>query len=196
MFDYDNLVDTHSLTMFLQSVAPQHLVLVAAPRDDRDTLASRCGTAFARAGVEVHIHTPDAGDVLDCSAHYTSQQVLLHTSLPLELRKEGPRFVTWVGGTAVGEQAPLRLEGGGRGGQHGGVFIGEAKLSQAKAAMDRAGIGAEFARGGALVCTGGVNVLSSAGGEGYSGGELLLEGPLGRDFYAVRNAVYGMYHIC
>lgn len=195
MFDFDNLVDAHSLAMFLQSVAPRHLVLVAAPQSDREALASRCSAAFARAAVEVHVHSPHAGDVLDCSAAQPSQPVLLHESLTLALRRQGARCVTWVTGKAEGETAPLRLRGTGRGGE-GGLFIGEAKLSSAKAAMDRAGIGAEFAKGGALVCSGGVKVLSTVGGEGVTGGELLLEGPLSSDFYAVRQAIYSMYHIC
>ena len=195
VFDFDNLVDSHSLAMFLQSVAPRHLVLVAAPPTDREALAARCMAAFARGGVDVAVHAPNAGDVLDCSAPTLSQPLLLHESLTLGLRRQGPRCVTWVSGTAEGEVAPLRLVGTGRGGE-GGLFIGEAKLSSAKAAMDRSGIAAEFARGGALVCAGGVKVLSTAGGEGVTGGELLLEGPLSSDFFAVRQAIYSMYHIC
>ena len=75
------------------------------------------------------------------------------------------------------------------------------KLSALREALAEAGIGAEFA-GGALLCggTGGgpaggggtVSVRRSAAG----GGEVLLEGPLCRAYYAVRDVLYAQYHVC
>jgi hypothetical protein len=57
-------------------------------------------------------------------------------------------------------------------------------------ALAESGIGADFYQG-SLLCTG--NVLVKKGGQE---GELLLEGPLGEEFYRIRDVVYNQYHVC
>jgi len=65
------------------------------------------------------------------------------------------------------------------------------RLSDLRLALGQAGIGAEF-RSGRLVCAGGRVTVRRAD----AGGELLLEGPLCEDYYAVRDVVYRQYHVC
>lgn len=77
-------------------------------------------------------------------------------------------------------------------GDHGGIFIGDVKLSEVKQALAAAGIASEFRAGGVLVCAGVVRVRRGEGGEG----QLLMEGPLCDMYYAVRDVVYGQYNIC
>lgn len=60
----------------------------------------------------------------------------------------------------------------------------------AQAALGEAGIGAEF-YSGCLLCSG--HVLVRRGGDE---GQLLLEGPLGEEYYRIRNIVYGQYNVC
>jgi hypothetical protein len=76
-------------------------------------------------------------------------------------------------------------------GDHGGIFIGDVKLSEVKEALAAAGIASEF-RAGVLVCAGVVRVKRGEGGQG----QLLMEGPLCDNYYAVRDVVYAQYNVC
>jgi hypothetical protein len=75
-------------------------------------------------------------------------------------------------------------------GDHGGIFIGDVKLSEVKAALAKVGIPANF-QAGRLLVRGGL-VVSREGGEGG----LLVEGPLCEDYFRVRDTMYGLYNIC
>ena len=77
------------------------------------------------------------------------------------------------------------------GGDHGGIFLGDVKLSEVKQALAAAGIPCEFAAGGRLVVGGRLSVFRDA-----TAGTLLLEGPLCEDYFAVRDVVYGQYNVC
>lgn len=81
---------------------------------------------------------------------------------------------------------------GGGGGGEGGVFIGDVKLSELKAALDGAGIASHF-EAGALVCPSGpITVYKPSGGEG----ELVVEGVLGEEYYKAQALVYSLFHVC
>ncbi len=70
------------------------------------------------------------------------------------------------------------------------LFAGDVKLSQLKAALAEAGIPAEWADG-ALVCRGHTLVTKAADSE-----DLLLEGALSSEYFAIRDIIYGQYHVC
>lgn len=76
-------------------------------------------------------------------------------------------------------------------GEHGGIFIGDVRLSDLKQALTSQDIACEF-RAGALVCGGGVVVRVGQEREG----ELAIEGSLSADYYKIRDVVYGQYNIC
>ncbi|KAI8462590.1 MAG: beta-lactamase-like protein [Monoraphidium minutum] len=78
------------------------------------------------------------------------------------------------------------------GGDHGGIFIGDVRLSEVKQALAKAGIASAF-RAGKLLCAGAVVVGRGAGGDD---GVLEIEGPLSDDYYRVRDVVYGQYQVC
>lgn len=48
--------------------------------------------------------------------------------------------------------------------------------------------------GGVLYCAGGVAVRRQGGEEGSS--SLVVEGPLSKEYYRIRDVVYGQYHVC
>jgi hypothetical protein len=75
-------------------------------------------------------------------------------------------------------------------GDHGGIFIGDVKLSEVKQALAAVGVPSEF-RGGRLV-VGGSLVVRRDGPEG----RLLMEGPLCEDYFTVRDVVYSQYNVC
>jgi hypothetical protein len=75
-------------------------------------------------------------------------------------------------------------------GDHGGIFIGDVKLSEVKQALTAVGVPSEF-RGGRLV-VGGSLVVRRDGPEG----QLLMEGPLCEDYFKVRDVVYSQYNVC
>jgi hypothetical protein len=75
-------------------------------------------------------------------------------------------------------------------GDHGGIFIGDVKLSEVKQALAAVGVPSEF-RGGRLV-VGGSLVVRRDGPEG----QLLMEGPLSDDYFKVRDVVYSQYNVC
>ena len=68
---------------------------------------------------------------------------------------------------------------------------GDVQLSELKARLATAGIGAEFSSG-QLVCGNRVVVKR----KGPEEDELTLEGPLCDDFFMVREALYAQYHVC
>eukprot|EP00879_Flechtneria_rotunda_P022632 GHRR01023899.1.p1 GENE.GHRR01023899.1~~GHRR01023899.1.p1 ORF type:complete len:241 (+),score=88.55 GHRR01023899.1:369-1091(+) len=76
-------------------------------------------------------------------------------------------------------------------GDHGGIFIGNVKLSEVKQALAAAGIPSEFRGGGRLVAAG-VLVVRRDGPEG----QLIMEGPLCADYFRVRDVVYSQYNVC
>jgi hypothetical protein len=76
-------------------------------------------------------------------------------------------------------------------GDHGGIFIGNVKLSEVKQALASVGISSEFRGGGRLV-VGSSLVVRRDGAEG----QLLMEGPLCEDYFRVRDVVYGLYNVC
>eukprot|EP00877_Chromochloris_zofingiensis_P014690 jgi/Chrzof1/9475/Cz04g04140.t1 len=77
-------------------------------------------------------------------------------------------------------------------GGHGGIFIGDVKLSEVKQALAAAGIPSGFQSAGALLCAGSVLVRKAPDAEG----QLVMEGPLSEDYFKVRDIVYGQYNIC
>jgi cleavage and polyadenylation specificity factor subunit 2 len=74
------------------------------------------------------------------------------------------------------------------GGRH--FVAGDVKLSQLKAALTDAGIPSEWADG-ALVCRGHTLVTKARDSE-----DLLLEGALSTEYYAIRDIIYSQYHVC
>lgn len=76
-------------------------------------------------------------------------------------------------------------------GDHGGIFIGDVKLSEVKQALAAVGVPSEFRPGGRLV-VGGSLVVRRDGPEG----QLLMEGPLCEDYFKVRDVVYSQYNVC
>lgn len=76
-------------------------------------------------------------------------------------------------------------------GDHGGIFIGDVKLSEVKQALAAAGVPSEFRGGGRLVVGGSLTVRRD-GPEG----QLVMEGPLCDDYFKVRDVVYSQYNVC
>ncbi|WIA39617.1 hypothetical protein OEZ86_005699 [Tetradesmus obliquus] len=76
-------------------------------------------------------------------------------------------------------------------GDHGGIFIGDVKLSEVKQALAAVGVPSEFRPGGRLV-VGGSLVVRRDGPKG----QLLMEGPLCEDYFKVRDVVYSQYNVC
>ena len=67
---------------------------------------------------------------------------------------------------------------------------GDVKLSELKAALGRAGIGADF-YAGMLVCAGRVTIKRTD-----IGGDLLIEGAMSEDYYRIRDVVYSQFLVC
>lgn len=78
-----------------------------------------------------------------------------------------------------GAEAAAALVEASVGGDHGGIFIGDVKLSEVKQALAKAGISSAF-RAGKLLCAGAVVVSRGAGGDE---GVLEIEGPLSDDYF-------------
>jgi hypothetical protein len=108
--------------------------------------------------------------------------------------------------TGATDTAQPHHGGGGGGGGEGSVFIGDVRLSELRQALAAAGVASEFraapggaapggaaggAGGGVLACAGGVTVRRAPGG-----GELVVEGPLGDAYFAVRDVLYAQYSVC
>jgi cleavage and polyadenylation specificity factor subunit 2 len=97
-----------------------------------------------------------------------------------------------VPAAAGSEGEDVFMEEAAAGTDHGGIFIGDVKLSEVKEALANSGIASEF-RSGALVCCGGiVRVIRADGEEGH----LVMEGPLSEEYFKVRDVVYGQYNVC
>ena len=112
----------------------------------------------------------------------------------LDVHSVGANRLAWISGR-LEEGAPRRLQpaqSADAGAQSGaGIFIGDVKLSEIRAALQRAQIASEFS-GGALYCEGPLVIRRSA--DEQTG--LTLEGPLSDQFYRVQDIIYSQYHIC
>lgn len=75
-------------------------------------------------------------------------------------------------------------------GDHGGIFIGDVKLSNLNQALAKAGLPSQFVAGRLLVK--GSLLVSRQGDDG----QLMVEGPLCDDYFKVRDVVYSLYNIC
>ena len=71
------------------------------------------------------------------------------------------------------------------------VWVGSHKLSDLSAALAAAGVGASFSASGVLSCGGGVSVTKATDGSGA----LLLDGPVGEEYYRVRELMYAMFSV-
>lgn len=198
-FDYEGRTDGRSMRTIVSHVAPRQLVVVNGMPEATEKLAKYCSTEL-RAWKTV-CKTPGAGETVDCSPSFPSFQVDISAKLYPLLRFRdiaGSRFC-WANGVIrrAGEGAdeggrPM-LEGNAADmatGSDDTIFIGDVRLSAVKQALAELGISAEF-NGGVLICSG--NITVKRGGEE---GHLIVEGCLSEEYYRVREAVYGQYHLC
>eukprot|EP00775_Hariotina_reticulata_P011969 gene11969-12112_t len=157
--------DGRSLRTIVASLAPRHLILVGASAQGTADMALACGKELPQQ--QTKVHTPGKGQTVS-----------------LRLAAQFPLQIT----VTTGEQQEAVDAACG---DHGGIFIGNVKLSEVKQALANVGTPSEFRGGGRLV-VGGSLVVRRDGPEG----QLLMEGPLCEDYFKVRDVVYKLYNVC
>jgi len=206
--DYRGLSDGRSVRTIVGQLSPRQLVFIAGSRQATQELAK--ATAADLKKYNSRVVSPGMGEEISLSLT-RFYDVLLGEGLLASLHQHalGPYTLAWCGaqltqapGDAAVELAlvpadvaiegeDVLMEEAAGGTDHGGIFIGDVKLSEVKQALAKAGIASEFHRG-ELFCSGAVRVKRAEGEEAH----LMMEGPLSEDYFKVRDVVYGQYNVC
>ncbi|KAK9816483.1 hypothetical protein WJX72_000827 [[Myrmecia] bisecta] len=194
-FDFDGRSDGRSVRTILTHVAPRHLILVHGSQAATKALQDHC-TAELRS-VRTRVHAPRPLETVNVSPGCSSFQVVLSDQLvsSIHMRAMGDYELSWLDGVVGATEAGLvpelkAADDSVNETTQGGIFVGDVRLSELKAALAEKGIAAEFYNA-MLVCQGPVTIKRQA-----QDGELVLEGPLCEEYYKIREVVYGQYHVC
>ncbi|CAL8467688.1 g7226 [Coccomyxa elongata] len=195
--DYDGRSDGRSMRLILSKVAPRHLVLMHGLPQATEILRDACAEDLYP--VNGQVHCPGNGETVDLSAGTASFQVGLSDGLlsQLQMRQMGKEYaLAWVHGVVASVNTGklpeiLPAEASADEALEGGVFIGDAKLSDLKTALEKEGIAAAFVEGH-LQCSGSVSVKRTVPEDGG----IILEGPLSDDYYRIRAVLYSQYQVC
>lgn len=196
-FDCQGRSDARSIQEILVKVAPQQLILLQGLPQATAALQTYCQQELS--SIHSRVHVAQQLQTLDMSLQTPTYQALLSKELlsGVALRSMGQYKLGWVKGIsrpssqqeALVEIVPAAaIEANGS--SHGGVFIGDVRLSEVRKALGEAGITAEW-YGGMLVCSGLVTIKVAA-----QDGQVQLEGALCDDYFKIRDVVYGQYHVC
>jgi len=195
-FDYEGRTDGRSMRTIVSHVAPRQLVVVNGSPEATDKLAQYCSSELK--AWKMVCKTPGTGETVDVSPSFPSFQVEISNKFypTLHFRETAGSRFCWTNGVLSQQEGegelPLLMANSAdlATGSDDTIFIGDVRLSAVKQALAELGVSAEF-NGGVLICSG--NVTVSRGGEE---GHLVVEGCLSEEYYKVREAVYGQYHLC
>jgi len=192
LVDYTGRADGCSLRATLAALQPRRVALIHGAPDATAALAAHVAASLP--GLAAPVAAPALGERVDFSAATPSLLVRLDDAAAAAAEAR-------LAPAGDGAYAVARLDGVLRGGvlcgaaadapppHHAPALVGDVRFSDLLQACAAAGIPAEFAAGGVLLCGRGVAVR--AGEEG----ELLLEGALGADWYAVRDVLYSRFRL-
>lgn len=204
--DFDGRSDGASVQTMLSKIAPRTCVIVHGSETATSKLASSLVKDLE--GLNAHVFAPHKGESISIDLGPARSSIMsdslyksiqMHPMLDVDLG--------WVDAEMKFESRAADVDGSDEGkgeysivleerqgntndSGHGGVFIGDVKLSQLKRALARINIGSEFHAGG-LYCEGDVLVKRQP-----EGGGLVIEGSLCDEYFRIRDIVYSQYHIC
>lgn len=211
--------DWQSHRTIVEHLAPRHLVIVHGSPGTREELSAHCKRELS--SLHTAVYTPSQGQQLQLSIDQEAFRIGLAPSLAddLKLQAVGKYQLAWVSTTAAAdgqsvELSPLDASTACGSSHQGGVFIGDVKLSDLKAALTTAGIPSEWEGPGALVAARGQVRIRLVGGARAAGSgtevatasnlaglekdnaAILVEGSLCGEYFTVRDLLYGQYHVC
>lgn len=201
--DFDGRSDGASVQTMLSKIAPRTCAIVHGSETARSKLASSLMKDLE--GLNAHVFAPHKGESISIDLGPAQSSIMsdsLYKSIQMhpmvdvdlgwvdaQMAFEPQRVESGEGkeeySIVLGERQGKKNDAG-----HGGVFIGDVKLSQLKRALARINIGSEFHAGG-LYCEGDVLVKRQP-----EGGGLVIEGSLCDEYFRIRDIVYSQYHIC
>jgi cleavage and polyadenylation specificity factor subunit 2 len=202
--DCSGRADGRSVRNTLAMMEPRRVVLVHGSQEATAALAEHAASVLP--GLAAPVVAPQLGECCDMSAATPSLRVRLGddaadaATAALAPAGDGTYSVAWLDGVLRPSLAGSRLRllcappPGEARRPHCPAFVGDFRFSDLLQACAAAGIPAEFSAGGVLLCGRGVSVRKADGPPGAEG-ELLLEGALGDDFYAVRDVLSARYHV-
>ncbi|CAK0764272.1 hypothetical protein CVIRNUC_003141 [Coccomyxa viridis] len=194
--DYEGRSDGRSMHTILAHIAPRHLVLCHGSPQAVQALAASCARDLQ--GLNTRVHCPQNSETVDLSEGASSVRMEVESSVLSQaaMRVIGRYEMGWLQALVTQDapdQAPklaFAAQADEDEGTQGGIFIGDVKLSELKAALSKKSITAEFVAG-SLLCADSILVRRTDDDTG-----LVLEGPLSDDFYTVRSTLYALYKVC
>eukprot|EP00047_Mylnosiga_fluctuans_P022572 m.122175 g.122175 ORF g.122175 m.122175 type:complete len:722 (+) comp9310_c0_seq1:211-2376(+) len=188
--DFEGRSDGDSMLKILANVRPQQLILVHGSEQDTQHLLGQCNADIV---APERLHAPAVGGSVSVTLEKFIYKARLKDSLvsSLTFARVQDQELAWIDGTisAEGGSVPVidavqqkKLLG------HHSVFVGNVRLSEFKAALQKAGIEAGFQRG-MLVCGDSVAIRND------ESGALLVEGPLCETYFNVRALLYQQFAI-
>ncbi len=180
----DGRSDSQSVQTMLTQIAPRSCVVVRGPQDVKSKLAATLVRDLE--GLKPNVFVPDDLETVTVDLG-SARPVIFSDDLyqSMVMHAIGDVEMGWIDAELAAENqlVPARSSQ-----KQGGIFIGDVKLSQLKRALAKASIASEFHAGG-LYCQGDIVVKRTDRG-------LAIEGQLSDQYYAIREIVYGQYHIC
>lgn len=180
----DGRSDAQSVQTMLTHMAPRSCVIVRGSQDVKSQLAASLVSDLE--GLKPNVFVPDDQETITVDLG-NARSVIFSDELyqSMVMHEMGDVEMGWIDAELA---ADSQLVPSSTSQKQGGIFIGDVKLSQLKRALAKASIASEFHAGG-LYCQGDIVVKRTDRG-------LAIEGQLSDQYYAIREIVYGQYHIC
>eukprot|EP00741_Cyanophora_paradoxa_P019483 tig00021127_g18808.t1 len=188
--DFEGRSDGGSLKNILRHVAPRKIILVHGSEEATVALAAYCSKHIVPSVI-----APSNGERSNVTSESQVYKVKLKESLmaSLEFHGIGQYDVAYLDAAAtlpeemvglpVLDAVPPALAK-----PHASILVGDVRLSDFKQVLSTAGVHAEFAVQNALLCNGQIVVRKASEQQ-----RVVLEGPIGEDFFRVRSLLYDQY---
>ena len=180
----DGRSDAQSIETMLTQMAPRSCVIVEGSREAKANLAATLVRDLE--GLKPNVFVP--GDQETVAVDLGSARPVIFSDelyQSMVMHAIGDVEMGWIDAELAADNQLVPMKSSQK---QGGIFIGDVKLSQLKRALAKSSIASEFHAGG-LYCQGDILVKRTDRG-------LTIEGQISDQYYAIREIVYGQYHIC